>query len=171
MVGRSLPEEFSRALVTQANDSDYRALGVRLRSLEVAGEGRLLKLAVIEDDRGPEGGRGHRFHRFSQNWNSGFPRRGEGGLAGCEARTPPAVISHVVLVCVVSTFLPLLKPLAADRRQRAGQQRCAGPGDDGRDVGRPPASRPARGHRPMSRSLVRSSLASCQDKACRATLS
>jgi len=38
------------------------------------------------------------------------------GLAGCEARTTEAVITHVVLVCVAYTFLQLLKPLAADRR-------------------------------------------------------
>lgn len=130
--GRCLTVQQVAALVTKANYHYYRALGVRLRSFEVYWEGRLLKLTVIKDDRGPEGGRTkylltddrsltnqQHVRWYRKRWViEVFFRdaKQEVGLAGCEARTPPAVISHVVLVCVAYTFLQLLKPLAADRR-------------------------------------------------------
>jgi hypothetical protein len=130
--GRCLTVQQVAALVTKANYHYYRALGVRWRSFEVYWEGRRLKLTVIKDDRGPEGGRTkylltddrsltnqQHVRWYRKRWViEVFFRdaKQEVGLAGGEARTPPAVISHVVLVCVAYTFLQLLKPVAAARR-------------------------------------------------------
>lgn len=130
--GRRLSVQQVAATVTKANYHYYRALGVRRRSFPVQWEGRPRKLTVIKDDRGPEGGRTkylvtndltltnqEHVRWYRKRWViEVFFRdaKQELGLAGCEARTPAAVISHVLLVCVAYTFLQLLKPLASDRR-------------------------------------------------------
>jgi hypothetical protein len=130
--GRRLSVQQVAATVTKANYHYYRALGVRLRSFQVQWQGRRLKLTVIKDDRGPEGGRTKylvtndltltnqaHVRWYRRRWVIEvffLDAKQEVGLARCEARTPQAVIAHVVLVCVAYTFLQLLKPLAADRR-------------------------------------------------------
>jgi SRSO17 transposase len=128
--GQGLTVKQVAALVTKANYHYYRALSVRVRSYQVKWEGRLLKLTVIKDDRGPEGGRTkylltNDLTLTNQQHVRWYRRRWvievffrdakqEVGLATGEARTPEAVIAHVLLVCVATTFLQLLKPLQHD---------------------------------------------------------
>lgn len=141
--GQSLTVKQVAAWVSKANYHYDRARGARVRSFEVQRHGRRLKLTVITDDTGPEGGRTkylltndltltnqEHVQWYRKRWVIEIFFRDAKqalGLAKCEARTPEAVINHVVLVCVAYAFLHLLKPLAADHRPsvRASQDALA----------------------------------------------
>lgn len=124
--GQSLQLKQVAATVQKANYHYYAGLRARARSFEVEREGRSLRLTVIKDDRGPEGGRTKYLLTnatglatqqviawYRRRWTiEVFFRDGKQylGLGRCEARTAAEIIAHVVLVCVGYTVLQLLKP-------------------------------------------------------------
>jgi hypothetical protein len=110
----------------------YAALRARARSFRVKRDGRILLLVVIKDDRSQEGGRTKylltddlslktceviRWYR--RRWPiEVFFRDCKQllGLCECEARSPEAIVSHLLLVCVAYTLLQLFKPASQQPR-------------------------------------------------------
>jgi len=110
----------------------YKALGARARSFRVKRDGRILLLVVIKDDRSQEGGRTKYLLTddlslttcevvkwYRKRWPiEVFFRDCKQllGLCDCEARSPEAIVSHIVLVCVAYTLLQLFKPQSKQPR-------------------------------------------------------
>jgi hypothetical protein len=119
------------AKVAKANYHYYAALQARARSFVVERDGRSLKLTVIKDDRGPEGGRTKYLLTnataletrqviawYRRRWAiEVFFRDCKQylGLCQCEARQQAEMMAHVALVCVAYTLLQLVKPSEHER--------------------------------------------------------
>lgn len=127
--GRQMAVSQVAATVKKANYHYYAALGARARSFQVKRGGRLFLLGVIKDDRSQEAGRTKYLLTDDLSLSTrevveGYRRRWPIevffrdckqllGMTACEARTPEAIISHFVLVCVAYTLLQLFKPQTA----------------------------------------------------------
>lgn len=118
--------------VQKANYHYYAGLGGRARSFAVQRGERRLKLTVIKNDRGPEGGRTKYLLTNATELNcqqviQWYRRRWMIevffrdckqylGLGRCEARLAEEIIAHVALVCGAYTILQLLRPIGEDSR-------------------------------------------------------
>ncbi len=116
------------ARVKPANYHYYASLGGRARSFAVQRGARPLKLTVIKNDRGPEGGRTKYLltnatalecrqviEWYRRRWLiEVFFRDAKQylGLGRCEMRLADAIIAHLALVCVAYTLLQLLRPVS-----------------------------------------------------------
>lgn len=113
--------------VKKTNYHYYASLSARARSFAVQRGARPLKLTVIKDDRGPEGGRTKYLLTnataldccqviawYRRRWLiEVFFRDCKQylGLGRCEARLAEEIIGHIALVCVAYTILQLLRPV------------------------------------------------------------
>jgi hypothetical protein len=124
--GVSLTIKQVAATVPKANYHYYASLRARARSFVVEKDGRCLKLTVLKNDAGPEGGRTkylltNALHLTTREVIAWYRRRWAIevffrdckqylGLGRSEVRQPSEIIAHVFLVCVAYTALQLLKP-------------------------------------------------------------
>ncbi len=125
--GQSLTAKKIAESVKKANYHYYPSLSARARSFAVKRGERQLKLTVIKDDRGPEGGRTKYLLTnataleccqviawYRRRWMiEVFFRDCKQylGLGRCEARLSEEIIGHLALVCVAYTILQLLRPV------------------------------------------------------------
>ena len=125
--GQSLTTKKIAEQVKKANYHYYPSLSARARSFAVKRGERQLKLTVIKDDRGPEGGRTKYLLTnataleccqviawYRRRWMiEVFFRDCKQylGLSRCEARLSEEIIGHIALVCVAYVILQLLRPM------------------------------------------------------------
>ena len=125
--GQSLTAKKIADKVKKANYHYYPSLSARARSFAVKRGDRQLKLTVIKDDRGPEGGRTKYLLTnataleccqviawYRRRWMiEVFFRDCKQylGLGRCEMRLSEEIIGHFALVCVAYTILQLLRPV------------------------------------------------------------
>lgn len=132
--------EVARA-ITKTNYHYYAALGARARSFEVHLFGLAVHLTVVQDDTHAEADRvkylattmagltcRERVQWYRRRWPiECFFRDSKQvlGLSACQAREAQAVLTHIVLVCVASVVLQMVKPIASGPRLSVTQSRHA----------------------------------------------
>lgn len=127
--------------VAKLNDHSYAKLGARVRSFEVCLYGSPVKLTVVKDDTHEEAGctkylatnelsltNTEQVVWYRRRWSIEVLFRDAKhllGLGRSQARTPQAVLTHIVMVCLAYVALQLFKPLSASPHLSVSQSKNA----------------------------------------------